>query len=570
MPSVDPITPPSSTTAGTTGLFGALVPQQVSGLFGELMAMVSGTLGEAAAATPSTDAEPTTTTPTQTTGQRRRTLLDTDTGSTDLAAALAVLAGGANQTPALSAALASPASLGAAADTRSRTSDPSAAIGAPTAATGFATQTPTTTTASTPATAAAAADAAVAAAAAAAATTAPRTSTPAAATTPTTDTATPTPTTTGAPTSALAAAVAGSVGSAATTTNTAAATASTATAADQALPPALASAIAGATGVATMPSALRHLSGTRVSGATASGATTTTGSTAPAAATASEASATSASTTATDVAAKSTEAAASADTPAPVIHTAAEPRAAGRGDAAAAPIHAETGRGVAEAREPVAEATSRADAAASGATTDRPAAGVDADRRERAGAEAPIDGRASLDQPLLAVTGETGRDRIATAQTVREAASDPTRATTTLAQLPEAIAARSSAGHSRFDIRLSPAELGSVDVRVEVRASGEVRAHLVVERTETLDLMLRDQKHLERSLSDAGLDVGSSGLQFSLRQQPSGENGQGWRTYDDATVRSERVADEEAETAVAPIAAAAYRSTRIGGVDLRV
>lgn len=569
MPSVDPITPPSSTTAGTTGLFGALVPQQVSGLFGELMAMVSGTLGEVAAATPSTDAEPTTTTPTQTTGQRRRTLLDTDTGSTDLAAALAVLAGGANQTPALSAALASPASLGAAADTRSRTSDPSAAIGAPTAATGFATQTPTTTTASTPATAAAAAAADAAVAAAAAATTAPRTSTPAAATTPTTDTATPTPTTTGAPTSSLAAAVAGSAGSAATTTNTAAATASTATAADQALPPALASAIAGATGVATMPSALRHLSGTRVSGATAAGATTT-GSTAATAATASEASATSASTTATDVAAKSTEAAASADTPAPVIHTAGEPRSAGRGDAAAAPIHAETGRGVAEAREPVAEATSRADAAASVATTDRPAAGVDADRRERAGAEAPIDGRASLDQPLLAVTGETGRDRIATAQTVREAASDPTRATTTLAQLPEAIAARSSAGHSRFDIRLSPAELGSVDVRVEVRASGEVRAHLVVERTETLDLMLRDQKHLERSLSDAGLDVGSSGLQFSLRQQPSGENGQGWRTYDDATVRPERVADEEAEATVAPIAAAAYRSTRIGGVDLRV
>jgi hypothetical protein len=141
LPSVDPITPPSSTTAGTTGLFGALVPQQVSGLFGELMAMVTGTLGEDAGTTPSTDAEPTTT-PTPTTGQRRRTLLDTDTGTTDLAAALAALAGGANQTPALSAALASPASLGAAADTRSRTSDPSAAIGAPTAATGFATQTP--------------------------------------------------------------------------------------------------------------------------------------------------------------------------------------------------------------------------------------------------------------------------------------------------------------------------------------------------------------------------------------------------------------------------------------------
>jgi hypothetical protein len=93
----------------------------------------------------------------------------------------------------------------------------------------------------------------------------------------------------------------------------------------------------------------------------------------------------------------------------------------------------------------------------------------------------------------------------------------------------------------------------------------------VVERTETLDLMLRDQRHLERALGDAGLDVSSSGLQFSLKEQPSGQSGQGWRTYDEAATRPDRAPVEDEEAApIAPVAALAYRATRAGGVDLRV
>jgi flagellar hook-length control protein FliK len=138
-----------------------------------------------------------------------------------------------------------------------------------------------------------------------------------------------------------------------------------------------------------------------------------------------------------------------------------------------------------------------------------------------------------------------------------------------MAAVAQTIATRAHTGHSRFDIRLDPAELGSVDVRVEVRSNGEVRAHLVVERTETLDLMLRDQKNLERSLADAGLDVGSSGLQFSLKEQTTGQGGQGWRTYDEAATRPDPAADAEADAA-AQSAALAYRPARSGGVDLRV
>jgi len=188
-----------------------------------------------------------------------------------------------------------------------------------------------------------------------------------------------------------------------------------------------------------------------------------------------------------------------------------------------------------------------------------------------ASATATTTSAAATNESLVTPLGlDAGRDRIAGTAADRPVLADPARAVP-LAEVPQTIAARSRAGHSRFDVRLTPEDLGGIDVRVEVRSSGEVRAHLVVERTETLDLMLRDQKTLERSLADAGLDVGSSGLQFSLKQQSSGGNGQGWRAYDGAADRIERRAETATETApVAPVAAAATRPSRLGGIDLRV
>ncbi|MCC8237495.1 flagellar hook-length control protein FliK [Pinisolibacter sp. MA2-2] len=137
-----------------------------------------------------------------------------------------------------------------------------------------------------------------------------------------------------------------------------------------------------------------------------------------------------------------------------------------------------------------------------------------------------------------------------------------------MAALAESIAKRGHQGTSRFSVRLDPAELGSVDVRVEVKANGEVKAHLVVERADTLDMMLRDQKTLERSLASAGLDVGSSGLQFSMR-----DRGDGSATPERDATPTLTTAIEEEEDAGRPspdVAIAAYRTARAGGVDLRI
>ncbi|MCE1237666.1 MAG: flagellar hook-length control protein FliK [Hyphomicrobiales bacterium] len=136
--------------------------------------------------------------------------------------------------------------------------------------------------------------------------------------------------------------------------------------------------------------------------------------------------------------------------------------------------------------------------------------------------------------------------------------------------MADVVARRIHQGGSRFTVRLDPAELGSVDVRVDVARDGSVAARLVVERSDTLDMMLRDQKSLERALSSAGLDVSSGGLQFSMRGD--GQNGsQG----DDGSQSGRSTApvaaiDDEAPAVSQDVATAAYRVARAGGLDLRI
>ena len=70
-----------------------------------------------------------------------------------------------------------------------------------------------------------------------------------------------------------------------------------------------------------------------------------------------------------------------------------------------------------------------------------------------------------------------------------------------------------------IDIRRDPGELGRVDVRLTVDDAGKAQAVLSVEKPQTLELLQKDQGHLERALKDAGLDLSQNGLSFSLKGQ---------------------------------------------------
>jgi len=90
-----------------------------------------------------------------------------------------------------------------------------------------------------------------------------------------------------------------------------------------------------------------------------------------------------------------------------------------------------------------------------------------------------------------------------------------------LSGLAVEIAASARAGKTRFEVRLDPADLGRIDVRIDVDRSGQVTSHLTVEKAETLSMLQQDSSQLRQALNDAGLKTGGGGLQFSLRDQTS-------------------------------------------------
>lgn len=102
---------------------------------------------------------------------------------------------------------------------------------------------------------------------------------------------------------------------------------------------------------------------------------------------------------------------------------------------------------------------------------------------------------------------------------VQVAQQMPMTAQPDLSALAVQIATQSKDGAQHFSIRLDPAELGRVDVRLSIDHAGHAQAHLSVEKPQTLDLLQRDRTDLERALKDSGIDLSQSGLNFSLKGQ---------------------------------------------------
>jgi flagellar hook-length control protein FliK len=143
-----------------------------------------------------------------------------------------------------------------------------------------------------------------------------------------------------------------------------------------------------------------------------------------------------------------------------------------------------------------------------------------------------------------------------------------TDAAVPLSGLAVEIAASAQSGKSRFDIRLDPAELGRIDVRIDIDRNGLVTSHLTVEKPETLSLLRQDAAQLQRALDDAGLSTGNSGLQFSLRDQSSSGQDDGSRSGRNP----HRLVVSEEDSTPAVVAGRSYgRMLGSGsGVDIRI
>lgn len=68
-------------------------------------------------------------------------------------------------------------------------------------------------------------------------------------------------------------------------------------------------------------------------------------------------------------------------------------------------------------------------------------------------------------------------------------------------------------------LQLDPPELGRVEVRLEFGKEKSVKAHLVVEKPETLLMLQRDAGALEKALQDSGLSANSGSLNYEMASE---------------------------------------------------
>jgi len=171
-------------------------------------------------------------------------------------------------------------------------------------------------------------------------------------------------------------------------------------------------------------------------------------------------------------------------------------------------------------------------------------------------------------QPIGTFQPQPNTAAIAAAPAGQFTVTAATNAPVPLSGLAVEIAASATSGKSRFEIRLDPADLGRIDVRIDIDRNGQVTSHLTVEKPETLSMLRQDAPQLQRALDDAGLKTGNGGLQFSLRDQSSsGQNG-----GNDSSPTAQRLIISEEDTIPAAIAGRTYGRSlgSSSGVDIRV
>ncbi|MGF1630239.1 MAG: flagellar hook-length control protein FliK [Kiloniellaceae bacterium] len=126
------------------------------------------------------------------------------------------------------------------------------------------------------------------------------------------------------------------------------------------------------------------------------------------------------------------------------------------------------------------------------------------------------------------------------------------------------------AGQEQINIKLHPAELGRIEVKLEHASDGTLRAVISAERPETLDLLQRDARGLERALQDAGVKTDSGSLNFNLRGQGQGQEQQAGGNGGSGRNGLGGTAEGADSTEAMPAPALEYDPSRSTALDIRV
>ncbi|QQR68651.1 MAG: flagellar hook-length control protein FliK [Alphaproteobacteria bacterium] len=123
-------------------------------------------------------------------------------------------------------------------------------------------------------------------------------------------------------------------------------------------------------------------------------------------------------------------------------------------------------------------------------------------------------------QAVSALTHEGAVSANRAAVATPGAVADPTLTprATPAEQVAVRLVHQAGEGKDSISFQLHPAELGKIDVRLDVGSDGKVSARIMADNPATLDMLQRDQRQLERALSDAGLKADPGCLDFGLQQ----------------------------------------------------
>lgn len=120
-----------------------------------------------------------------------------------------------------------------------------------------------------------------------------------------------------------------------------------------------------------------------------------------------------------------------------------------------------------------------------------------------------------------AASGRTGASSFANTLASVRSASNAGRAQSAVEQVSLHISHMVKSGDDQLTLKLSPEDLGTVEVKLNISSDKKVTATVKADNQSTLDLLKQDADKLQQALQDAGLQADANGLQFSLR-----DNGQ--------------------------------------------
>ncbi len=129
------------------------------------------------------------------------------------------------------------------------------------------------------------------------------------------------------------------------------------------------------------------------------------------------------------------------------------------------------------------------------------------------------------------------------------------------------------AGADKINIKLNPASLGAIEVKLEIGKDGHISALITAERPETLDLLQRDARGLQRALLDVGLTTDQESLNFHLRGEAQAEAGKNDKTNNHNAKPSEGEEDgddADHKDGAEQQSASEQGQTKDGRVDIRV